>query len=345
MHQPFTSNPLRCIAAIAVALIFSPPTEAHAADKTVKVFILAGQSNMVGHGKVEFGRNPDYDPSDKKSQREIKGGIAGLRYLATHPKTRDKYGHLLDAQGNWVVRDDVWIYSTAPGKTTGKLTTGFGKGAWFGPELGFGHVVGDHIDAPVLIIKTAWGGHDLGVRFRPPSAGKPDYKYDPKHLGSSYRQMIKIIKDVRDNLGTHFPDLKDHRIEFAGFGWHQGWNDGGSEEMVAEYAGNFAHLINDIRKELDAPSMPVVIANTGMIGMEAGGRRAALCEAQMSMADAKKFPQFAGTIAAVETRPFKRTNEQSPSGFGYHWNHNAESHWLVGEAMGQAMVKLLKQGR
>ena len=46
-------------------------------------------------------------------------------------------------------------------------------------------------------------------------------------------------------------------------------------------------------------------------------------------------------MASVETRPFKRTNEESPSGFGYHWNHNAESHFLVGDAMGRAMLKML----
>ncbi|MGB0144891.1 MAG: sialate O-acetylesterase, partial [Akkermansiaceae bacterium] len=62
----------------------------------------------------------------------------------------------------------------------------------------------------------------------------------------------------------------------------------------------------------------------------------------LQMADPKVTPEFVGTIAAIETRPFKRSTEQSPSGFGYHWNHNAESHFLIGDAMGEAMVKLLK---
>ena len=41
----------------------------------VKVFILAGQSNMVGHGKSEWGRNPDYDPADPESDEYIIGGL------------------------------------------------------------------------------------------------------------------------------------------------------------------------------------------------------------------------------------------------------------------------------
>ena len=34
------------------------------------------------------------------------------------------------------------------------------------------------------------------------------------------------------------------------------------------------------------------------------------------------------------------TADQSPSGQGYHWNSNAETYFLIGEAMGQAMLRL-----
>ena len=318
---------------------------AEAPKGPVKIFILAGQSNMVGHGKVEMGRNPKYDESNKKSQREIKGGIGGLRQLATSPATAKKYGHLLGDDGKWIERDDVWVHSTAPGRSSGKLAPGFGKGNWFGPELQFGNLVGDAIDEPVLIIKTAWGGHSLGINFRPPSSGKPAYqkaKYKDEDLGASYREIVKIVKEIRENLGTHFPGLKDRQTEIVGLGWHQGWNDAGSAEMVAEYGGNMKNLIRDLRKDLDTPELPVVIANTGMIGMGAKGIRNELCEIQLKLGDPKTAPEFAGTIRSVDTRPFKRTTEQSPSGFGYHWNHSGESHFLVGDAMGRAMLEFFK---
>lgn len=248
--------------------------------------------------------------------------------------------------GEWIERDDVWIYSTAPGKEKGALSVGFGKGSWFGPELGFGKVIGDEIDEPVLIIKTAWGGHSLGIKFRPPSSGQPKWektKFKKEDVGTSYREMMKIIKEVSGNLETHFPHLKGHKVEFAGFGWHQGWNHGGSAEMVSEYGENMANLIKDVRKELKADGLPFVVANTGMIGGGGKGIRDELCEIQLSLGDPGKFPEFKGTVAAVDTRSFKRGNDESPSGFGYHWNHNAESHWLVGESMGRAMVDLLKR--
>lgn len=330
------------LAAIIIATAFS----AQASDKPVKVFVLAGQSNMVGHGKVEYGRDPAYKEGDKAAKRESPGGIGGLRYLVTNPETRDLYKHLADGD-KWVVRDDVWVYSTtAEDGEKGKLTVGFGKGGWFGPELGFGHEVGNFLDDDVLIIKTAWGGHSLGVLFRSPSSGEPGFartKFKPEDVGKSYREMLNVVRSVCGNLGSHFPELKGRKVEFAGFGWHQGWNDGVAE-MTAEYEENMVNFIKDVRGELGVKDLPFVIANTGMIGRTGkAGIREQLCEIQLGIGDPKKHPEFVGTVASVETRDFKRTTEQSPSGFGYHWNHNAESHYLVGQSMGKAMVRLLSE--
>ncbi len=56
-----------------------------ATAKPLKVSILAGQSNMEGHGKVEEGRNPHYDPKSPGSKPEIAGGLGSLRYLVNNP--------------------------------------------------------------------------------------------------------------------------------------------------------------------------------------------------------------------------------------------------------------------
>ena len=322
--------------------------ETQAEPDTLKVFVLAGQSNMVGHGKVEYGRDPNYDPSQPGAQREIVGGVGGLRHLATTPSTASRFQHTLANDGAWAVRDDVWVFSTAPGKESGPHTVGFGKGSWFGPEYAFGHIVGDALEEPVLLIKTAWGGHSLGVNFRPPSSGSPNYedtRFAPEAVGGSYREMVSIVEDVLENLGDRFPELQGHQPEIVGFGWHQGWNDAGSAEMVAEYASNMRNLIHDLRKEWGVENLPVVIANTGMIGLGTEGRRNDLCEIQLALGDPAQHPEFGGTVRSIDTRGFKRTDEESPSHFGYHWNHNAESHYLVGESMGQAMLALLGVSR
>lgn len=314
-----------------------------AGGKEVKVFILAGQSNMVGHGKMEMGRDPE------GSGKEVEGGIGSMRWLVgEQPEKLGPEGKLpiLDSDGKWIERDDVWIYFTWEGKTEkGAFGPGFGKGNWIGPEFAFGHVMGEAMTDPVLIIKTAWGGKDLGVDFRPPSSGGTELGKGKREPGAYYRQMIDIVKNVFANLDTEFPDLKGHTPKLVGFGWHQGWNDGGSKEMVEEYGKNLENLILDVRKELKAPDLKFVIANTGMVGWpkegKDGGIRAQLCETQLSIADPEMYPAFKGNVAAVETRDFDRPVEMSPSKFGYHWKHNGESHWLIGEAMAQAMLGLM----
>jgi alpha-galactosidase len=337
---------MKCMMIAAVVGLmfgFTSPAE----SKPVKVFILAGQSNMVGHGKVEEGRDP------ATGKKEVEGGLGSLRYFVRQHE--DQYGArgktpLVDGAGKWLVRDDVYIHCTADQeKKKGRLTVGFGAGVWFGPEFGFGHVVGNAIEAPVLIIKTSWGGKSLGVDFRPPSSGPAPEIYkaqDPNTVGQYYRTMIATVKEVLANLGKEFPELAGYTPEIAGFGWHQGWNDGCNKDMTDEYEKNMANFIKDVRKELGVEHLPFVIANTGMNGRGEkanAGTFGKLCAAQLAIGDPGKHPEFAGTVASVETRDFARPAEQSPSNFGYHWNHNGESHLLVGEAMGQAMVKLLRK--
>ncbi|MGB0768128.1 MAG: sialate O-acetylesterase, partial [Phycisphaeraceae bacterium] len=64
--------------------------------------------------------------------------------------------------------------------------------------------------------------------------------------------------------------------------------------------------------------------------------------AQLAVGDPSKYPVFAGNVAAVETRGFARTKEQSPSGQEFHWNRNWESYYLIGEAMGRAMLGMIR---
>jgi alpha-galactosidase len=131
----------------------------------------------------------------------------------------------------------------------------------------------------------------------------------------------------------------DGSYVLAGFGWHQGWNDRINDKFNAEYETNMVCFIRDIRKDLGAPALPFVIAETGMSGPEETHPRAlALMKAQAAVAEHK---EFRGNVAFVSTRAFWRPEEQSPSKQGYHWNSNAETYYLIGEAMGEAMKRLL----
>jgi hypothetical protein len=245
----------------------------------------------------------------------------------------------MDAAGQWRKRDDVWI---AYLDRKGPLTVGYGaRPDKIGPELGFGWVMGDALDEPVLLIKCAWGGKSLAVDFRPPSAGKPPYSLGEKAdaVGKYYRETLLLTKAALANIKDLVPG-SDGSYVLSGFGWHQGWNDRVNEKFNAEYEGNMAHFIRDMRKDLAAPALPFVIAETGMCGPDEKHPRAlALMKAQAAVAER---PEFKGNVAFVGTRAFWRPKEQSPNGQGYHWNCNAETYYLIGEAMGEAMKRLTR---
>lgn len=309
MPQSWFRNTLLGVVLLALA------APVFGADKPVKVFILAGQSNMEGHGIIKAGL--------KRNE-----GQGSLESLARRPDAAEKFKNLVGKDGTWALRDDVWIHYL---DRKGKLTAGYGARAdRIGPELGFGWVVGDAFAEPVLLIKLAWGGKSLGMDFRPPSSGG--------EVGSYYKEVIDRAKAMLKNLGTEFPEFAGREYQLAGFGWHQGWNDRINQAFVDEYETNMANFIRDVRKDLGVEDLPFVIAETGMTGPDEKHPRAlALMKAQAAVAGHKEFQ---GNVAFVSTRAFWRKEDVSPSKQGYHWNSNAETYYLIGEAMGEAMLKL-----
>jgi hypothetical protein len=299
----------------------------------VKVFVLAGQSNMEGHGFIAL------DPNRN-------GGQGSLEFLVRDTVTAPRFVHLVDDAGHWRTRDDVWISYL---DREGPLTVGYGaRKEHIGPELGFGWVMGDTLKEPVLLIKCAWGGKSLAVDFRPPSAGKLPYSLgaeqdaaiakDPAIVGKYFRETVTLTRAALAKLQELVPG-SDGKFVLAGFGWHQGWNDRVDDRFNAEYESNLTHFIGDMRRELGVPGLPFVIAETGMSGPDERHPRAlSLMRAQAAVAER---PEFRGNVGFVGTRAFWRPQESSPSGQGYHWNTNAETYYLIGEAMGGAMQRLL----
>ena len=220
-----------------MALFTSIPTLAALKQKPIKVFILAGQSNMQGAGII-------------KADPQRNGGKGSLETLVKDPATAKRFAPLVDKDGNWRTRNDVWISYL---DRNGPLTVGYGaRRETIGPELGFGWVMGDALDEPVLLIKCAWGGKSLAVDFRPPSAGKPPYslgvkeddaiQQDPNIIGKYYREILALTKTAVADIKDLVPG-NDGRYVLAGFGWHQGWNDRINDNFNAEYESNMVHFI------------------------------------------------------------------------------------------------------
>ena len=112
----------------------------------MKVFILAGQSNMEGKGFPQ----PLAWQVSQPAYRE--------RSLTEDPKAPLYL---------WSSRSDVWVYFH---DRHGDFSVGYSPNKdCFGSELNMGHVLGYSFEEPVCLIKTAWGGKALGRGFLPPS--------------------------------------------------------------------------------------------------------------------------------------------------------------------------------
>lgn len=295
----------------------------------IKAFILAGQSNMEGQAVADL------------DGKDYNGGRGTLKSVLTDPVKRPRFAHLIQPDGSWTVRDDVWCcYRTSHGKLlSGPLTVGFSVYAGshhFGPELQFGHVIGNALENPVLLIKSAWGGKSLYRDFRPPSAGG--------ETGPYYLKMIAEVREAMADVGTDFPELKGRPIELAGLVWYQGWNDGvDPRHAIPEYEQNLVHLIHDVRREFNAPRLPVAVGELTGPWVDAPGEWATLRRAQRQ---ATERPEFRGSVTFVETHDFVRRPEDSPNpGHGHHEFGNAETYFLVGDALGQGMLGLLRAER
>ncbi len=322
-----------------------------ATEGPVKVFILAGQSNMQGHAALRT-----------------------LEYLIYNEETAAEYQQWKDRDGRWTARSDVWVWTT-DGPRYGKLTPGFGANEMkLGPELGFGWVMGEHLNEQILLIKTCWGGRSVRQDFLPPGAEMPDDDTLQKELanarksrpettlddikaqyGRAYRDMIAHVNEVLANLKQSFPAYDPKRgYELAGFVWFQGWNDMVDGEQRAEkyvnYTQRLAQLINDIRKDLKAPDLPVVIGELG------AAPRGDFQAAQQAVA---QLPEFKDNVRFVRTRDFwepdveEMANSdiwQGPdwvkfynvgSERGYHYLGSARIYYKMGKAFAQGMIELL----
>jgi len=308
------------IVAVGVILAASTASPA-AAEGPLKVFVLAGQSNMQGHAKVRT-----------------------LAAMKLDPRLAPLYGELCNEDGTSRTCERVWISSIgcAPNEQVGKLTAGFGageRGEKIGPEFSFGVTVARLLDEPVLLIKTSWGGKSLHTDFRSPSAGRYEFNeseleglrkrgVDPEKAraekdaatGVFYREMIGHVRTVLADIPRVVPGHDPARgYELAGFVWFQGWNDmvdggaypnRGKQGGYDAYSQGLAHFIRDVRRDLDAPRLPFVIGVLGVGGPVEEYRPDEKRHAEVhrnfrnAMAAPAAMPEFAGTVAAVRTEVF-----------------------------------------
>lgn len=311
--------------------------------KPVQVFILMGQSNMLGFGEV--------GPEDRQGT---------LAYLV---KREGKYPHLVDAEGNWTVRRDVHYVQTTVGHRQMPLQPGTGvRSGFIGPEFQFGHIMGHTHDAPVVLIKACIGNRSLGWDLLPPGSERFEfegriyagYKDSPAswtkdtepepiawYAGKQYDDDTANVKKVLDNLKEHYPDYEGQGYVIAGFVFWQGHKDQNAAH-AGRYEQNLVRFIKALREDFKAPDARFVLATIAFGGERLGGHGLTVAKAQLAVdGTTGNYPEFKGNVRAIDARPFWRDAAVSPRNAGHHYNHNAETYMEVGDALGRAMAEML----
>lgn len=285
-------------------------------------------------------------------------GMGDLRWVV---EELGRFKSLMNAEGEWVVRTDVIHTDAYMGKGKSEPLSAPACGRSIGPELGFGWVMGEFHDEPVIVLKADIGNRSLGWDMLPPGSetweheGKtyPGYglrldkngnpvqaKKGEWYAGKQYDEFTAAVHEVLDNFDTKFPQFKDQGYEIGGFVWWQGHKDGPNPGHNAMYERNLANLIRAWRQEFNAPDADWTIATVGFQGEDMVEHYRRIAQAQLNVADPKRHPELAGDVKTIDIRPFWRPAGMSPKSQHYHYHHNAETYMLVGDALGRAMVEL-----
>jgi hypothetical protein len=315
-------------------------------NKPVQVYILMGQSNMLGFGKIN-------------------GGKGSLEYAVREKKL---YPYLVDDTGNWTVRKDV-RHVRVMGSGTGGMRVF--NNEWMtingkiGPEIGIGYRLGHVTDAPVLILKSCIGNRALGWDLLPPGSEgfeftdpkgvtwiHPGYKGTPErwvrgtepkkigwYAGMQYDGDVARAKEVLAQIDKYYPGAKEYEV--AGFFWWQGDRDSRSAALASRYEQNLVHLIKQLRKDFDAPNANFVCATLGQTMKGDTDKAGKILDAMLAVdGNSGEYPEFRGNVATVYSHPLSQGGSS-----GGHYGGNAETYMNIGEAMGQAMVDLLQANR
>ena len=181
-----------------------------------------------------------------------------------------------------------------------------------------------------MILKSCIGNRSLGWDLLPPGSepyehgGKtqPGYRGTPDdpggdtggdmskgwYAGCQYDGDVAAAKKALDNLDKYYPDAKEYEV--AGFFWWQGDKDMRNPAHFEMYEKNLIQLIKALRKDFDALNAKFVTASLGQ------------------------------KVAFVYAHPLSKGGGSSG-----HYGGNPETYMNVGEAMGKAMVELLKVGK
>jgi len=224
----------------------------------IDVYLLAGQSNMVGYSPI----------------KDLTDAERNTYYNFAHIYAQGEGHH--NYYNRWLVNPDIMKEGVKPGAIG--LTDDY-----IGPEAGILAYLSTKYEAnpnarkKATIIKYAQGGSALydrwfsenikkdetcGHQLQKDAAGNPCpiREYKGKVVGDLYYNMINCFIDQ-----IHFLE-KDYKPRVIGLVWAQGCHDAINKHTADHYEQNLTAFVSDVRNDLntefptlDLTSLPIII--------------------------------------------------------------------------------------
>lgn len=269
-------------------------------------YILAGQSNMNGHGFVK-----DLPPELNKQQEGV---------WIYNPNRGDDQQEP-DPEGYWEIHQPGHGSGAAVNKGQRILSDRFG------PELSFAKRIREKKpNHTILIYKYAKGGSSIHPKI---STGwgcwDPDYT-----LGNGINQwthfsyhLHRCLKKAEENFGA---------IRISGILWHQGESDASHTRSIAEvYENKLTRLLNSMREEIGDGKLPVAVGRISDSMMGRGKRNTTYPFGEIVMAAQQKFTKKDPQSALVTL----------PDGHGFidEWHYDSQAYIDLGHRFAEAIMK------
>jgi len=291
------------------------PEGATGSEGPVKVFLLMGQSNMNGRGDI---------------------GVLKNKLTKDLP---DKYPPSLVE-----MRGDVWITGAngngISNQTSNvRLEPGFAQFEYFGPELAFGHAMGDYFDEKVLLIKIFGGGTPLATYWTSPSAAKRTNRQGPlKGRRAGFQGAFYKTKNALDNLATLIEGYDPKQgYQIMGIVWVHGNADGG--KYAQEYEDNLTDFITDIRVMFGLAELPFIAVES--LSSRAPGSAFKNAADRVNKQAGNTQAAAIVTKSRIDLKGDKAYSVYNASGDGTHWRHNGRAYLDVGYWSAELMKPML----
>ena len=310
------SRPARRLSAALVATLtaaaLATPAPAAAAGEYA-LYLLSGQSNMDGYGRLE-----ELPP-------ELAGEQAGV--VIFHGNTSED-GTPEDGRGRWeTLRPGHGVGFTSDGETN------VPSGA-FGVELSFARRLAElEPGRPVALVKYSRGGTSIAAAAAG-SFGCWDPDFDGgEGAGAGVNQYDHCLATLRRALAVRDVngDGEDDVLVPAGILWMQGESDAAhGPDIALAYEANLGRLMDLLRAALRVDDLPVAVGRISDSGRGAGGRTWAWGETVRAAQQA--WCEADGAAALVT----------STDDYGYSdpWHYDGAGYVDLGERFAEAIFGL-----